>query len=99
MFRSDALKRYQPAIEAKARDLARTWPVGRPAAAQPYAERVTLEIIMTVIFGVTDQDRLDRLRRAVQDLMSYARTRRFLLKMAISQARKDHYQRPFPRID
>jgi cytochrome P450 len=99
IFRSDALRRYEPAIEAKARDLTRAWPVGRPMAALPYAQRVTLEIIMTVIFGVTDQGRLDRLRRAVLDLMDEGGTRRFQLQMAISQARKDHYERPFPRME
>jgi cytochrome P450 len=99
LFRADSLRQYQPAIEAKARDLARDWPVGRPTAALPYAQRVTLEIIMTVIFGVTDDDRLDRLRRAVVDLMDEADTPRFLLQMAISQARKNHYQRPFPRME
>jgi cytochrome P450 len=99
LFRSDALKHYQPAIEAKARDLARAWPVDRPTTALPYAQRVTLEIIMTVIFGVTDQRRLDRLRAAVLDLMNEAGTPRFLLQMAISQARNAHYDRPFPRIE
>jgi cytochrome P450 len=99
IFRSDALRQYQPAIEAKARDLARAWPVDRPTAALPYAQRVTLEIIMTVIFGVTDQGRLDRLRRAVLDLMAESGTRRFLFQMVIAQVRKDHYKRPFPRIE
>ena len=99
IFRSDALRRYEPAIEAKARDLARAWLVDRPTAALPYAQRVTLEIIMTVIFGVTDQGRLDRLRRAVVDLMNEGGSRRFVFQMAIAQARKDHYERPFPRIE
>ena len=99
MVRSDALKRYEPEIEARARDLVRAWPVGRPTAALPYAQRVTLEIIMAVIFGVTDQGRLDRLRRAVLDLMNEGGSPRFLLQMMISQARKEHYERPFPRIE
>jgi cytochrome P450 len=99
IFRSDALRRYEPAIEARARDLARTWPVDRPTAALPYAQRVTLEIIMAVIFGVNNPGRVDRLRRAVLDLMREGGTRRFQLQMAISQVRKDHYERPFPRME
>jgi cytochrome P450 len=99
LFRADSLRQYEPAIEAKARDLARDWPVGRPTEALAYAQRVTLEIIMTVIFGVTDDDRLDRLRRAVLDLMDEAGTRRFLLQMVVSHVRNDRYQRPFPRIE
>jgi cytochrome P450 len=99
VFRSDALRRYEPAIEAKARSLARTWPVDRPTAALPYTQRVTLEIIMTVIFGVTDQGRADRLRTAVLDLMDEGGTRRFQVQIAIAQARKTHYERPFPRME
>jgi cytochrome P450 len=99
LFRADSLRHYQPAIEAKAVDLARTFPLDRPTVALPYAQRVTLEVIMTVVFGVTEQARLDRLRGAVLDLMAEAATRRFLLQMVFAQARTDHYQRPFPRIE
>jgi cytochrome P450 len=99
LFRADSLQQYQPAIEAKARDLAHAWPVGRPTEALPYAQQVTLEIIIAVIFGVTDEGRLRRLRRAVLDLMAEAASRRFLFQMLIAQSREDHYQRPFPRIE
>jgi cytochrome P450 len=99
LFRADSVRGYEPAIEAKAHDLARAWPVGRPIATLPLAQEVTLEIIMSIIFGVTDQGRLHRLRTAVLDLMTEAGTPRFLLQMALAQARKDHYERPFPRIE
>src|SRR5690349_4694896 len=43
LFRADSLRQYEPAMEAKARDLAHAWPAGRPTAALPYAQEVTLE--------------------------------------------------------
>jgi cytochrome P450 family 135 len=99
LFHGEALKRYEPTIEAKARELAAGWPVGEPAEASGYAQRVALEVIMAGIFGITDGGRLNRLRAAILDLMAEVASRRFLLEMAISNARNDHFERPFPRIE
>ena len=98
-FHGDALARYEPTIEAKAQELAKQWPVGQAVSAHEQAQRVTLEIIMAAVFGVTDRDRLDRLRFAVRDLMREAGSRRFLIQMMISTARNDQFKRPFPAIE
>jgi len=45
-----------------ARDVA-TWPVGQPFAIHPHMQRVTLEVILRAVFGVTDEER----RRALAD--------------------------------
>ena len=98
-FHGDALKHYAGTIEEKAREAAMRWPVERPAPALPLAQDVALEIIMAVVFGVTDRGRLDRLRKATLDLTGYVATRRFVMQMAISNARGDRFQRPFPKIE
>jgi cytochrome P450 family 135 len=98
-FNADALERYEPTIEEKARELAQRWPTGVPTAAHEHAQYVTLEIIMAAIFGVTDPERLDRLRAAILDLTREIGSWRFLAQMAISNARNDSFKRPFPRIE
>ena len=57
-FNADALERYEPTIEAKAREIVDQWPVDEPTRASEQTQSVTLEIIMAAIFGVTDPQRL-----------------------------------------
>ncbi len=97
-FHGQALKRYEAAIEEKAREAAARWPVGPPSESMPETARVTLEIIMAAIFGVTQQTRLDRLRDAVSALNDEIGSRRFLLQTAIATARNDGFSRPFRQI-
>ena len=98
-FHGDALKSYTPTIEEKARQAATSWPIERSVPALPLAQDVALEIIMAVVFGVTDRARLDRLRRATLELTSYVASRRFIVQMAITNARGDRFQRRFPKIE
>jgi cytochrome P450 len=47
--------------ELAAADIDR-WPLGEPFALRPRMERITLEVIMRVVFGIRDAGRLRRLR-------------------------------------
>jgi cytochrome P450 len=99
LFTGEALKGYEPMIDTKARELVTSCPTGMPSRSHRFAQLVTLEIIMAVVFGVTDRDRLIRLRRAILDLTREIGSRRFLLQIAISNARNDQFRRPFPRME
>jgi cytochrome P450 family 135 len=99
LFTGPALRGYEPMIDAKARELLGLCPTDVPTQARKYAQLVTLEIIMAVIFGVSDRDRLDRLRAAIIELTDEIGSGRFLLQIAISNARNDRFRRPFPRIE
>lgn len=46
-----------------------TWPRGEPFALRPRMQVVTLEVILRVVFGVRDAERLDELRRVVPRLI------------------------------
>lgn len=50
---------------ARERTLAdlRTWPIGEPFAIRPAAERITMSLILKIVFGVRDPERADDLRR------------------------------------
>ncbi len=98
-FHGDALKSYEATIEDKAREAAARWPIGESSPAITETSKVTLEVIMAAVFGVTEPERLDRLRDAVLDLIDEIGSRRFLLETAIATARRDGFSRPFPRME
>ena len=98
-FHGDALKSYEATIEAKAREAAARWPTGGAYRALDQTTRVTLEVIMAAVFGVTEPQRLGRLRSAVLELIREVGSRRFLLETAIASARTNGFSRRFPRIE
>ena len=59
---------------------------------------IALEVIIAVIFGVTDRERVTRLRGAILALIREAHSRRFLLQTVIATSRTDGWNRPFPRM-
>jgi cytochrome P450 len=55
------MRAYETTVrEVVERDV-ETWPEGTPFALHPHMQRVTLEVILRAVFGVTDDDRRDAL--------------------------------------
>ena len=52
------------------------WPQGEPFALLPSMQSLTLEVIMTAIFGVTDPQRRERLSKRVRIVLAPLRARR-----------------------
>jgi cytochrome P450 len=48
------------------------WPTGEPVALHPRLQRLTLEIILRSVFGLTAGPRLDRLRTILSDVLIFA---------------------------
>lgn len=46
-----------------------SWPAGEEIELRPRMQRITLEVILRVVFGIDDADRLDRLRRLLPALL------------------------------
>jgi cytochrome P450 len=61
-FNGAALRGYQDLFRELAVAHVETWPQGRPFSMQHQIEEHTLEIILRVVFGVADPDRLAKLR-------------------------------------
>jgi cytochrome P450 len=73
-FHGARMRAYESIVrEVVARDVD-GWPGGRPFALHPRMQRVTLEVILRAVFGVTDPSRrtrlADRLRRLLADTAS-----------------------------
>jgi cytochrome P450 len=64
-FNGHALRGYQDMVSAIARDEVAHWPAGRPFRSLDRMNTLTLEIILRVVFGVTDEKRLAALRPRV----------------------------------
>ena len=46
-----------------------TWPTGRPFALRPRMQAITLEVILRLVFGVSDESRIERFRTAIPSVL------------------------------
>lgn len=69
-FNGAALRGYSELIARLARDEVENWPIEKSFRLHDRMRRLTLEVILQVVFGVTDSDRLDRLRPLVEKVVS-----------------------------
>jgi len=68
-FHGERMREYEQTIVAATRADMATWPRGRPMRVQPHSRAITLEVILTAVFGVADERR-EPLRRAISELMA-----------------------------
>jgi cytochrome P450 len=73
-FHGERMRAYEAVVrDVVARDV-EAWPLGEPFAIHPRMQRVTLEVILRAVFGVTDADRravlADRVGRLLTDSAS-----------------------------
>jgi cytochrome P450 len=69
-FHGTALRGYQGLVARLAAAEVENWPTGRVFASHGRMNALTLEVILQVVFGVTDPGRLARLRPLVRRLVS-----------------------------
>jgi cytochrome P450 len=97
-FHGRALPSYQETMERKTEEALARWPFGRPTAAQPHIEEITLEVMMATVFGVTEPARVERLRSATHELLREGHSQRFFIQTMIASSRENGWDRPFPRM-
>jgi cytochrome P450 len=69
-FHGDRIEAYGDLIrEATEREM-ETWPVGETFALRPHTQRITLAVIMRAVFGVHDEQRLDRFEGLIETFSS-----------------------------
>jgi cytochrome P450 len=68
-FHGERMRAYEDSVrEIAARDI-QSWPDDEPFALHPRMQGVTLEVILDAVFGVTDPQRRERLRRLLPGLL------------------------------
>jgi cytochrome P450 len=68
-FHGEALRRYPELIRQIAEAEVGRWPAGEPVALRPRMQAITLEVILRVVIGVRDPERLARLRALLSQLL------------------------------
>ncbi|TDU89021.1 cytochrome P450 [Kribbella voronezhensis] len=69
-FNGSALRGYSEMIARLARAEVGNWPTGEPFKLHERTRTLTLEVILQVVFGVTDQDRLAQLRPLLERIVA-----------------------------
>jgi cytochrome P450 len=64
-FHGASIERYGDLIRAVTRSEMESWPVGEPFALRPHTQRIALAVIMRAVFGVHDEERLDRFEKLI----------------------------------
>jgi cytochrome P450 len=68
-FHGERMRSYESIVrEVAEREIAR-WPAGETFALHPSMQAVTLEVILSAVFGVTDPERREQLRRLLPRLL------------------------------
>jgi cytochrome P450 len=68
-FHGERLRGYEAAMAAITAEEAERIPRGRPFALRPHMQAITLEVILRVVIGAREPERLDPLRAALSRLM------------------------------
>jgi cytochrome P450 len=72
-FHGERLRSYAELIGELARREVASWPLGTPFRLQERMEQLTLEVILDVVFGITDEARKHELRRLLPLLVQSGR--------------------------
>src|SRR4051795_12471641 len=68
-FHGERMQAYEATVRDVAQREIATWRPGAPFALHPRMQAVTLEVILSAVFGVTDPERRDRLRELLPRLL------------------------------
>ncbi len=70
-FHGERMKAYGELMETAAEAEIASWPGGEIVATRPAMQRITLEIVMRAIFGISDTSGLERLRAALTSMLDW----------------------------
>jgi len=96
-FHGEALASYRALMDEIIRADLDEWPVGEPFAVLPRMQSVTLEVILRVVIGAREPERLAPLREALRDLLSVNLTMLLFGSMLPSEPRWFPWWRRFER--
>ena len=85
-FHGDRMGRYGEVLREVVEAEIDRWPIGDAAPAWPHTQAITLEVILRVVFGVEERERLDPLRAALRALVDFAGGTRGLALLMFSGA-------------
>jgi len=97
-FLGSAIQGYEQAMAEVAREHIAKWPVDEPVRFSQLAKNLARDVIMSVVFGVTDPGRRDRLTRALIELDSLIGSRGMMARYMVSMVAGGRWL-PFGALD
>ena len=86
-FHGQRMRAYESLMQAAADAAIDAWPVGEPFALLPSMQALTLDVIMSAVFGVEKGSRQDELKRRVRAMLDPVSGRFSLILFAMSGRR------------
>jgi len=86
-FHGERMRTYEEVMRRAADEAIERWPVGEPFALLPSMQSLTLDIILTAVFGVGEGERQERLKRSLRELIDPIGNRLGLLLMFVTGGR------------
>jgi cytochrome P450 len=83
-FHGERMRAYETVIAEAAAAEIESWPVGEEFAIHPRMQAVTLEVIMSAVFGVTDPARRARLRSLLGDMLGNVASPRLQFRVLLA---------------
>jgi cytochrome P450 len=82
-FHGERMRAYRDVMaEVTRRELER-WPLGESMQVRPSMQAITLEVIIRTVFGVQEQERLERMRNTLTETLDWGTDPRRLAQMAV----------------
>ena len=79
----DRVQRYGELMARVAREEVDRWPRGEPLALWPRMQAITLDVIVRVVFGITEPARIARWRELLRTLLNAGTSPRFVITQAL----------------
>ena len=73
-FHGGTMRSWGQVVEDVAAENVANWPVGVPFAVHPQMNNISLEVILRIVFGVTDESRMNEMRPLLQRLVQIGPT-------------------------
>jgi cytochrome P450 len=82
-FHGERMRALEPMVAAIAGAEIDSWPLGPEFSLHPHMQAVTLEVILRVVFGVSEGPRLERLRDLLRNLLTETGSSRVQLRILL----------------
>jgi cytochrome P450 len=96
-FHGERMRAYEEVIAEVARREIDSWPIGQEFPIHPRMQEITLEVILRAVFGVTDPERLDRLRHPLREMLGGLASPGIQLRLLL--ARRFGREDPFEKLE
>ncbi|MEA2271367.1 MAG: cytochrome family [Solirubrobacteraceae bacterium] len=97
-FRSEQVRQYRGVTERICEQELAGWPLNEALPLLPLMEGITLNVIMSAIFGVTEDDRRELLRERISGVVDWGSSPARMARLMISQRRDNPAPSSFRKV-